>query len=112
MKPNRTVVHSINFRILPPLDTVLMWEGQRYVVVGSFLHTCQDGSRTPLIRWRSHCAECGEPFECATSLKAKNPNRRCDKHQRPGVAVTARSKQKQRKFLIRSGRRKRNLSSR
>ena len=64
--PKPRVVHSINFRILPLPDTVLMFDGQRYVTVGSMLHQKPDGSEVPLIRWRSRCADCGTPFECRT----------------------------------------------
>ena len=92
MTRRRQVVHSINFSIIPWVDTVLRLEGQRFVVVGSMLHRREDGERVPLIRWRSHCPTCGEVFECATSLKAKYPNRRCEKHHRPGLAVTERGK--------------------
>ena len=88
MTQRRKVVHSINFSIIPWVDTVLMLEGQRFVVIGSMLHRREDGERVPLIRWRSHCPTCGAAFECATSLKAQYPNRRCEKHHRPGLAVT------------------------
>ena len=45
--PKPRVVHSINFRILPLPDTVLMFDGQRYVAVGSMLHQKPDGSEVP-----------------------------------------------------------------
>ncbi len=100
------MVHAINFKILPPLDTVLMWEGQRYVVVGSELYHRADGVQVPLIRWASFCPECDAPFEIATALKAKNPNRRCPKHHRAGVAVSKGAHSRQRQLLARRRRRK------
>ena len=51
---------------------------------------------------------CGEVFECATSLKAKYPNRRCEKHHRPGLAVTERGKISRR--FYRSANRPRNAT--
>ncbi len=98
MKRHRAIVHTIDFRIIPQVDTVLMLEGQRYVVAGSRLHRRADGNRVPLILWQSHCATCGESFECATTLKAQSPNRRCEIHHRPGLAVTARGKTNQAAF--------------
>ena len=92
------VVHTINFRILPLPGTVLMYEGQRYVAVGSRLHRKADGAEVPLILWRSHCATCGAPFECGTALKALNPNRRCPAHHKPGLAVTRLGRAIQKKF--------------
>ena len=50
MTRHRRVVHSINFGIIPWVDTVLMLEGQRFVVVGSMLHRREDGELVPLTR--------------------------------------------------------------
>lgn len=49
----------------------------------------RDGTETELIVWQSHCATCGEPFELRTPSKASKfvPNRRCQKHKRPGARV-------------------------
>lgn len=82
-------VHKINFRVLPLPGTVLMHEGQRYVAVGSDLHTRRDGQIIPIICWQSHCAECGRPFECWSGLRSGTLNRRCPQHHAPGKAVTA-----------------------
>lgn len=110
MTRKRRVVQAIDFRSLPPLDTVLFWEGQRYVVVGSELYRRNDGLDVPLIRWRSHCPECDAPFETTTTLKARNPNRRCPKHHRIGVAVSNGARKRQHRFLARRGRRKANAN--
>ena len=67
------VVQAIKFRILPALDTVLMFEGQRYLAVGSKLHTNAKGALVPLIEWRSHCATCGERSTAMTSTPAAIP---------------------------------------
>ena len=100
------VVHTINFRILPMPGTVLIYEGQRYVAVGSLLHRKADGAEVPLIRWHSHCATCGAPFECSSALKALNPNRRCPTHHKPGLAVTRLGRATQKKFVASKRRRK------
>ncbi len=110
MTRKHRVAHTIDFSSLPPLDTVLMWEGQRYVVVGSQLYRRADGSEVPLIRWRSHCPDCDAPFETTTPLKARNPNRRCPKHHRIGVAVSNGARKRQHRFLARRGRRKANVT--
>ena len=104
--PRLRVVHAINFRILPLPDTVLMLEGQRYVAIGSRLHRKPDGTDVPLVVWRGHCAECGMPFECSTTLKGSHPNRRCPEHHSPGAAVTRKGQARQKKFLARKWRRK------
>ena len=107
MKPHKTrVVHAVSFRVLPLPDTVLMLEGQRYVAVGSMLHRKPDGREVPLIRWRSHCATCGAPFESSTTLNGSSPNRRCPEHHTPGRPVTRSGRIAQKKFLARNRRRK------
>jgi len=100
------VVNRTTFRILPMPDTVLMRDGQRYVVVGSDLHVRRDGETVPIILWQSHCAECGEPFECRTALKARALNRRCEKHRRPGKAATAAGRKRVGRHIARHGRRR------
>jgi len=103
-RPTPRVFHTINFRILPPTGTMLMLEGQRYVAIGSRLHRKPDGSDVPLIVWRSHCAECGAAFECCTTLKGAQPNRRCPEHHSPGKAVTRQGRDKQQRFRARKWR--------
>ena len=105
MSARTRVVHAINFRIIPPLNTVLMYEGQRYIAVGSMLHTKTDGSQVPLIRWRSHCPTCAEAFECMTTLKAKYPNRRCELHRQVGVPVSTQGGKRHQDYLARNRRR-------
>lgn len=65
------------------------YNGQRYVRIGEFKRARRDGTLATVLRWQSHCAECGDPFEITTP-KASNkwqPNRRCQTHKRPGVRV-------------------------
>jgi hypothetical protein len=100
------VVHRIDFRLLPRPGTVLMLDGQRYVVVGSDLHIRTDGETVPIILWQSRCAECGQPFECRTGLKARALNRRCEKHRRPGKAATAAGLKRVGMHIARHGRRR------
>lgn len=100
------VVHRIDFRILPMPDTVLMLEGQRYEVVGSDLHVRPNGETVPIILWQTHCAECGESFECRTALTARTLNRRCEKHRRPGKAISAAGRKRVGRHIARHGRRR------
>lgn len=63
--------------------------GQRYEIVDAFERDRRDGSVATILHWQSHCAECGEPFGFTTpAASAKfQPNRRCQKHKRPGCRV-------------------------
>lgn len=67
--------------------------GQHYEAVGERQHTCRDGSEIKLTVWASLCAQCGELFFCTTAEHAVkfNPNRRCEKHRRPGQRVRSRN---------------------
>ena len=60
------VVNRIAFRQAPAVDTVLMRDGQRYVVIDIRPYRRKDGTPTTLIVWRSHCSDCGQPFELTT----------------------------------------------
>ncbi|MCC5975967.1 MAG: hypothetical protein JJT81_18225 [Rubellimicrobium sp.] len=100
------VVHKVEFRILPLPGTVLMHDGQRYVVVGSDLHTRRDGKTVPIICWESHCAQCGVPFRCWSGLRSGTLNRRCPEHHAPGKAVSATARQRIATHLRKQGRRK------
>lgn len=99
------VVHTIDFIKSPKIGTVLLLEGQRYEVVGLLVHTRRDGSPTMLILWQGFCADCGMKFTFKTGMQAKSVNRRCDNHKRPGKAVSADGRRRQRLF-IKNNRRK------
>jgi hypothetical protein len=67
-----------------------IFDGQRYEMVGERPYIRRDGRETLVIVWRSHCAQCGAEFTISTpnSSRAKfMPNRRCQKHKRPGHRV-------------------------
>jgi len=59
----------------------------RVKFVGLRTYVRADGSEIEMIVWQIECAECGEPFECMTPQEFERfyPNRRCEKHHRPGV---------------------------
>lgn len=71
------------------MSTTRIVSGQAYKEVGREPYLRKNGKLTELIVWRSHCAECGEPFEIRTSAKSRRfiPNRRCHLHKQPGVRV-------------------------
>ena len=71
-----------------------IFQGQAYRVIGKKAYVRQDESRTRLICWQSHCAQCGEAFTFWTPAQAKkfSPNRRCEAHKQPGVRVAPRFK--------------------
>lgn len=65
------------------------YRGQRYAVTGTFQRERRDGTLATILEWTSQCADCGEPFTITTpAASAKfEPNRRCQKHKRPGHRV-------------------------
>jgi hypothetical protein len=92
--------------MLPVPGTVLMHEGQRYVMVGSDLHKRRDGHTIPIILWESHCATCGAPYQCWSGLRSGSPNRRCPSHHAPGKAVSRSGRERIARHLGKHGRRK------
>ena len=100
------VVKKIEFRTLPLPGTVLMHEGQRYMVTGSDLHRRKDGEIVPIICWQSHCAECGMPFECWSGMRSGTLNRRCPEHHAPGKAVASSARKRAAPHRQKNGRRK------
>jgi hypothetical protein len=68
------------------------YKGQLYELTRTEPYTRRDGTETHLAVWRLHCADCGEPLELQTPCKSSKfePNRRCQKHKRPGRRVTKR----------------------
>lgn len=66
-----------------------IYGGQLYELAKTEPYTRRDGTQTTLVVWRSTCATCGKPFEVRTpSVSSKfSPNRRCQKHKRPGARV-------------------------
>jgi hypothetical protein len=69
--------------------SIRTFKGQTYVYDRTEPHTRIDGSRTFLSVWISTCADCGDTFEFRTTTSARRfqPNRRCQKHKRPGCRV-------------------------
>lgn len=74
---------------LPTLGTRCTFRGQLYELTGTFRRERKDGSMATIGEWKSQCAECGEVFTFTAPLAAAKfqPNRRCQKHKRPGVRV-------------------------
>jgi len=77
----------ICFSVAPPLGTVLMMAGQRYLLIKHQPYLRADGERSELLSWESHCPVCGDAFVVTTSLKLTYLNRRCPIHHAPGRAV-------------------------
>jgi hypothetical protein len=80
-------VHEIDFSAPPEPGTVLLWKGQRYEVEGCEDHRRSEGSLIVLIRWRTHCADCGRPAVFRSPLRSQWPNRRCTECAKPGRRV-------------------------
>lgn len=66
-----------------------VYRGQEYRPIYTRPHRRKDGSETVLAIWESDCSTCGEPFTVATPLFSIKfmPNRRCQRHKRPGQRV-------------------------
>jgi len=106
MTTEKRVIHRINFDVLPQPGTALIHEGQRYVVTGSDLRRRKGDEFVPIICWKSHCAECGRPFECWSGMRSGTLNRRCPEHHAPGKAVTAAGRKRAAAHWRKHGRRK------
>ena len=76
-----------HFETAPKIGTVLVLLGQHYVLKGSEHHQRADEYTTLLLRWMSHCSDCGRPFHVTTGLAIRYLNRRCPQHHRPGKVV-------------------------
>lgn len=74
---------------LSSIGTVRDYRGQAYTLSGLFLRQRKDGTMATILQWTSPCADCGEPFICTTPAGSGRfqPNRRCQKHKRPGHRV-------------------------
>lgn len=77
----------------PSLGSLREYHGQHYVVVARTKRVRRDGTLGTILTWASECEQCGEAFACTTpALAAKfQPNRRCQRHKRPGQRVKVRT---------------------
>lgn len=68
---------------------VRLYAGQRYDRIGEEDYQRKDGRWTKLDVYRSHCPECGKPFEIRASRdrNAFHPARRCDEHKTQGRRI-------------------------
>ncbi len=73
----------------PEWGPARIFRGQIYERIGFQPHVSRDGEKTTLAVLQSHCAECGARFEVTVGLFTKrfSPNRRCQRHKRPGQRV-------------------------
>ena len=73
-----------------------IYDGQSYHLAGSEPYTRLDGGKTTLSVWHSNCPVCGAPFEVRTPAGSSKfqPNRRCQRHKRPGHRVNPRRNQR------------------
>ncbi len=74
---------------MPEVGETLSYKGQLYTAVSSYERDRKDGSTALILTWASACATCGAPFTMTTPASSKKfePNRRCQKHKRPGHRV-------------------------
>lgn len=81
---------SENTSVLPQQQT---YDGQVYRLIAREPYTRKDGWQTTLLVWSSPCAQCGSLFQLRSPIRGRfQPNRRCQKHKRPGVRVSSRSR--------------------
>ena len=76
------------------MDDTIIKSGQLYRVVGFRPYVKRDGTQIELVRFVSHCADCGQTFEFGLpqGANAFTPCRRCDEHKKPGVPVSKSSR--------------------
>lgn len=74
---------------LPRIGLTRDYKGQAYTVTGTFQRKRKDGTLATILQWTSPCAQCREPFTITTPAASRKfqPNRRCQKHKRPGQRV-------------------------
>ncbi len=71
------------------VGTIVSFHDQQYRCVRTEPYYRPDRTRSDLAEWVSECADCGASFRFRTPVRVRSfvPNRRCDKHKRPGVPV-------------------------
>ena len=71
------------------IGTTRDFRGQHYTVTREFDRKRVNGTIATILEWTSPCATCGEPFTMTAPAAAQKfqPNRRCQKHKRPGQRV-------------------------
>jgi len=70
----------------PEIGQAVDCGGQRFTCMGISRHTRRDGALTKLAIWIGECSECGDEFLFAASVRGfRTPNRRCERHRKPGV---------------------------
>jgi hypothetical protein len=70
----------------PALGGIAFVQHQRFECVEIRPHKTMDGRQMELTRWRSHCADCGAPFELLTprrNVAVRVDRRRCAEHRDP-----------------------------
>lgn len=80
-------MRDVRFAEIPHLGAAFLIKGQRFNLVGYRDHERRDGVTTTLLVWKSHCAECGQPFETCSPALQLPESRRCKPHRAPGRKV-------------------------
>ena len=79
--------------MIPPSPPMMnrVYKNQLYICFGSEPYHRRNGTKTQLLHWQSACDTCSELFIFKTPASESalkfSPNRRSDKHKRPGVRV-------------------------
>jgi hypothetical protein len=78
-----TILAASPQRPLGDVGRVQIARDQTYQAIGEEPYTRRDGSQTTVIRWRSECMTCGQPFECVTAINPARfrPLRNCPAHR-------------------------------
>ncbi len=71
---------------------VRVFRGHHYVMGEEFQYKTKDHRFIPMVRWHSHCADCGSSFSCIQFPDPVkfSPNRRCKGCKKPLVRVRKR----------------------
>lgn len=85
---DRKPSYQVDFDDMPERGSVIEFDGLPFEVVGYEAYVRRDGTSSSLIIWNMHCADCGEPVEVKTGMKAKGITKRCAAHRKKGKPAT------------------------
>jgi len=69
------------------IGMAVMHHGQRFELFAAEPYVTHRGVKSQILRWRSHCATCGQPYAISTGAAVWTLSRRCPTHHAPGPPV-------------------------
>jgi hypothetical protein len=87
------------FEEVPAIGEMVFVKTQEYELIGVEPYVTRGGRETAVLTWRSHCAECGEPFVFKTGMRTESCSRRCKTHKAPLKPVEPRKPKKPKRLM-------------